>query len=335
MITRREVLGVSAAALATSVAAPGIIRAAEAKWRWGHAMPSSHSSNVRASEAAERIRRETNGRVDIQVFPDSQLGGDGDMAGQVRSGALQLYFPASTSIAPLVPAAGIVNIAFAFKDATQGWAALDGDLGKYLAAAFARVNLHAFDRSWENGFRHITTSTKPINSAADLAGFKIRVPTSQLMVSLFRSLGASPTSMNVNELYSALQTKIVDGQENPLSNIASRNFNEVQKYCALTFHVWDIFFLVANMNAWRGLAPDLQAIMAKNLNESAVQQRADVLQADAVLQKELEAKGMVFNRPDPAPFREMLAKSGFYAQWRKTYGDEAWTLLEKYSGKLS
>ena len=335
MITRRTVLGVSAAALATTVAAPRVIRAQDAKWRWGHAMPASHSLNVRANEAAERIRKETNGRVDIQVFPDSQLGGDGDMAGQVRTGALQLYFPAATSIGPLVPAAGIVNVAFAFKDSAQGWTALDGDLGKHIAQAFAKVNLHAFDKSWENGFRQITTATKPINSPADLAGFKIRVPTSPLLISVFKSLGASPTSMNVNELYSALQTKIVDGQENPLSIIATRNFHEVQKYCATTNHVWDIFFLVANMNAWKALAPDLQATVAKHVNDSGIQQRADVARDNATLQKDLESKGMVFNTPDIAPFRDALGKAGFYAQWRKTYGEEPWKLLEKYAGQLT
>jgi TRAP-type transport system periplasmic protein len=334
MITRRLALGAASGGVASVIFAPHISRAQSVKWRWGHAMPAAHSINVRANEAAERIRKDTNGAVDIQLFPDNQLGGDSDMAGQVRTGALQLYFPAATSIGPLVPAAGIVNIAFAFKDSAQGWEAMDGELGKHIAQAFAKVGLHNFEKGWENGFRQITTASKPVNSPADLAGVKMRVPTSPLMISIFKSLGSSPTSMNVAELYSALQTKIVDGQENPLSIIATRNFNEVQKYCALTNHVWDIFFLVANMNAWKAIPPDQQVIMVKHFSDAAIAQRKDVAQDNATLRKDLEAKGMVFNTPDSAPFREALAKSGFYAQWKKTYGEDAWGVLEKYVGKL-
>src|SRR5258708_2824038 len=121
------------------------------------------------------------------------LGGDNDMTAQVRNGGIDLYTAAATSIGPLVPFVGITNMAFAFVDSTQAWKALDGGLGKLVINAFAKVNLHAFDKMWANGFREITTATVPIKSAADLKGFKIRVPTSPVLLSLFRGLGAAPT----------------------------------------------------------------------------------------------------------------------------------------------
>jgi tripartite ATP-independent transporter DctP family solute receptor len=337
MVTRRKLLKASVAATSFvwcgTSARPA--RAADFTLKWGHSMPTTHSVNIRGNEAAETILKETGGRVDIKIFPDNQLGGDNDMTAQVRSGGIDLYSAAATSIGPLVPFVGITNMAFAFGDSAQAWKALDGDLGRLVINAFTKVNLHAFDRLWANGFREITTAPNPIRSAADLKGFKIRVPTSPVLLSLFRGLGASPTSMNVSELYTALQTRIVDGQENPLSVIATRNFNEVQKYCALTNHVFDSFVMVANMESWKSLPADMQQIVARNLNDAAMQQREDADRMNASLQKDLEAKGMIFNTPDLAGFRAALKTAGFYAQWQKTYGDDSWKVLEQYSGKLA
>jgi tripartite ATP-independent transporter DctP family solute receptor len=334
-INRRTVVKGAVSATALVIGAPSIARAAEFTMKWGHAMPASHPINTRGEEAIEAIRRESNGRLEVRVFPDNQLGGDNDMTSQVRAGALDLYTAAATSAGTIVPLAGIVNTAFAFPDSAKAWEALDGDLGKVVIAAFAKLNFYVFDKMWANGFRQITTATKPITSPADLVNFKIRVPTSPMLLSLFKALGASPVSMNVSELYTALQTKVVDGQENPLSIIATRNFNEVQKYCATTNHVWDIFVQVANMNSWKSIPAELQAVLNKNFSSAALKQREDVEALNNSLQKTLESKGLVFNKPDPVPFRDALRKSGYYAQWQKSYGDQAWTVLEKYSGKLA
>jgi len=335
IISRRTALAGAASTAALGLAAPRIARAAEFTMKWGHAMAASHPINTRGEEAMESVKRESNGRLEVRVFPDNQLGGDNDMTAQVRAGALDLYTAAATSAGTIVPLAGIVNTAFAFPDDTKAWEAMDGDLGKHVIAAFARLNFYVFDKMWANGFRQITTATKPINAPADLVNFKIRVPTSPMLLSLFKSLGASPVSMNVSELYTALQTKVVDGQENPLSIIATRNFNEVQKFCATTNHVWDNFVQVANMNSWKSIPADLQAILSRNFASAALKQRDDVQALNSSLQKTLESKGLTFNKPDPAPFREALRKAGYYAQWQKSYGPEAWAALEKYSGKLA
>jgi tripartite ATP-independent transporter DctP family solute receptor len=335
-LSRRSLLGATAGLAAISVAGPvRPARAAEITLKWGHPMPLQHPVNLRAMEAVEKIRQQTGGRVDIQVFPDNQLGGDSDMTNQVRNGAIHFYTAAGVVIGPLVPAIGIINMAFAFKDYDQVWKAMDGEVGAAIRVAFEKVNLYTFGRMWDNGFRQITSAPKPIKTPEDLRGFKIRVPNSPILISLFKSLQASPTSMNVNEVYAALQTRVVDGQENPLTVTATRNFNEVQKYCAVTNHSWDGFVQVANMAGWKKLPADIQEIITRNFDAAAVAQRDDTKALNESLRAQLESKGMVFNVPEMDPFRADLKKSGFYQEWQKKYPPELWAKLEQYVGNLS
>src|SRR5215469_16589568 len=178
-------------------------------------------------------------------------------------------------------------------------------------------------------------STKPIQSPGDFRGMKLRVPVSPLWTSMFKALDASPASINFSEVYSALQTKVVEGQENPLAIISTAKLYEVQKYCSLTNHMWDGFWFLANRRAWEAVPQDVRTIVAKHINAAAVNERADVAQLNASLKEELGGKGLVFNQPTVAPFREKLRSAGFYAEWKGKYGDQAWELLEKAVGKLS
>jgi TRAP-type transport system periplasmic protein len=304
-------------------------------FKWGCGLPASHPGIIRGKEACAAIAEQTGGRVQITLFPDNQLGGDSDMLAQVRSGGLDVYTAGATTIGPLVPVAGIITTAFAFASEADGWRALDGELGKVVRSAIDRVGLHTFETLWGQGFRQMTSKAKPINSPGDLRGMKMRVPTSPMLLSLFKALGASPTSMNVNELYTALQTGLVEGQENPLSIIRTRNFNEVQKYCALTNHAWDVNIQVINRDTWASLPDDLKTVIARNINAAGAKQREDVFNLNNSLQAELEKLGMVFNKPDIGPFRAQLKTAGFYNEWRKTFGEPAWAILEQYTGSLA
>jgi tripartite ATP-independent transporter DctP family solute receptor len=224
---------------------------------------------------------------------------------------------------------------FAFADYDTVWKAMDGDLGAYIRAQIAKANLTAMEKIWDNGFRQTTTSTKPVAMPDDFRGMKLRVPPSPLWTSMFKAFDASPASINFNEVYSALQTKIVDGQENPLAIIATAKLYEVQKYCSLTNHMWDGFWFLANQRAWQSLPDDVRTIVAKHINAACLKERDDVAKLNASLQQDLTAKGLVFNRPDPAPFRSKLRAAGFYTEWKSKYGEEAWSLLEKSAGKLA
>jgi tripartite ATP-independent transporter DctP family solute receptor len=244
--------------------------------------------------------------------------------------------PAGLILASILPVAAVNGMGFAFKDYAQVWAAIDGELGNYIRAQIAaKAGLVPMERRWDLGFRQITTSGRPVEKAADLAGLKLRVPGAPALVSLFTALGSSPVSMQFGEVYTSLQTKIVDGQENPLSVIDAGKFYEVQKYCAVTNHVWDGYWICANPNSWNRLPNDFKTIVAKAFNEVALLERDDLNKLDRSLQADLEKKGLTFTKPDLDSFRAKLRSAGFYEEWKGKIGNEAWTLLEKQVGKLA
>jgi len=336
-MTRRRLLAGASLMLFGPTAAPRIGRAQQAQWVYKYAnnLQETHPMNIRAREMAAAIKQDTNGRFDLQIFPSSQLGSDTDTLSQIRSGGVEFFTLSGLILSTLVPAASINGMGFAFPDYDTVWKAMDGDLGAYIRAQIAKANLIAMDKIWDNGFRQTTTSTKPVQTPDDFRGMKLRVPVSPLWTSMFKALDASPASINFNEVYSALQTKVVDGQENPLAIISTAKLYEVQKYCSLTNHMWDGFWFLANRRAWEALPDDIRGIVAKHINAAGLEERDDVAKLNATLQQDLAAKGLVFNRPDPAPFRDKLRAAGFYTEWKGKYGDEAWSLLERSVGKLA
>ncbi len=333
-LSRRHFIA-SATLLGAGVAMPSILRAAPTfKLKFANIMPVDHPLNTRMTEASKLIQEQTNGQVEIQVFPASQLGTDADMLSQLRSGALDFFANSGLIAATLVPAAAITGLGFAFSDYPQVWKAVDGPLGKHIVNAFAKVNIIAFDKMWDNGFRQTTSIAKPIKSPDDLKGFKIRVPPSALWTSLFKSLGAAPTSIPWGETYSALQTKVADGLENPLAGIYFAKMYEVQKYLSKTNHMWDGFWFLANKGNFEAMPASVRDVVVKNINDAALKQRVDVEKLNASLQSDLVGKGLQFVDVDTSLFRKKLQESSFYADWKGKFGDEAWSLLEATSGKL-
>ncbi|MBV9655318.1 MAG: TRAP transporter substrate-binding protein [Acetobacteraceae bacterium] len=309
--------------------------AADFTYKLATNLPATHPLSARNAEAAERVKAASNGRLVITIFPSSQLGTDTDMLSQLRSGALEFFTLSPIILSTFVPVASINGVGFAFKSSDQALAAMDGELGAFVRAEIAKKGIVAFDRIFDSGFRQITSSVKPIKDPADLEGMKIRVPPSALWTSMFRDFGAGPTSINFSEVYSALQTKIVDGQENPLPIIDSAKLYEVQKYCSMTSHMWDGYWLLANQRAWKRLPNDLQEMMQKEFAQAATDQRQDIAKLDKELRESLSAKGLQFNDVDRLAFRDALAKAGFYTEWKEKYGDKAWQLLEASAGQLS
>ena len=332
-LTQASTLAAGTLASAT-IGSPAFAQGAEFKMKFASNLPAIHPLNVRAKEAAAAILKDSNGRVDIQVFPNNQLGSDTDMLSQVRSGAIDFFTLSGLILSTLVPVASINGIGFAFKDYDQVWAAMDGELGAFVRGAIAKANLVAFDKIWDNGFRQVTSSTRPIAKPEDLRGFKIRVPVSPLWTSMFKAFDAAPASINFSEVYSALQTRIVEGQENPLGIIETAKLYEVQKYCSLTNHMWDGFWFLANGRMWGKMPADLKAVITQRVNAAAVAQRDDVRRLNNSVEVELKVHGLAFNDVNADAFRATLRKAGFYKDWKAKYGADAWGLLEKYSGKL-
>ncbi|MBV1703369.1 MAG: TRAP transporter substrate-binding protein [Hyphomicrobiales bacterium] len=330
--TRRRFLAATGALPIAAMA--GRASAADFTLKFATGQDPSHPVNKRAAEAIARIKAATGGKVDIALFPANQLGSDPDLLGQVRSGAVDFFNIGASVLATLVPAAGIVNVGFAFTTYDQVWKAMDGELGAYVAKKIGETGIVQMGKSWDNGFRQLTSSTKPIKTPADLKGFKIRVPPAPILTSLFQALGAGPSPINFNEVYSSLQTKVVEGQENPLAIIATAKLYEVQKWCSMTSHVWDAYLVLGNPASFGRLPKDMQAIVLREFDRAALDERADIAKLSDSLKADLAAKGLQFVDVDKAAFRKALAATTFYKDWKGKFGAEGWGLLEKAVGPL-
>ena len=313
----------------------GKARAAEFSYKYASNLPATHPLNIHATAAAERIKAASGGRLEIAVFPNNQLGSDTDALSQLRSGALEFFTLSGPILATLVPAASLNGIGFAFKNYDEVWAAMDGPVGAYIRGEIEKRGLHVYEKIWDNGYRQITSASRPIQTPADLHGFKIRVPVSPLWTSLFRAFGAAPASINFSEVYSALQTHIVDGQENPLAIIETAKLYEVQKNLCFTNHMWDGYWMLANPDALARLPPDLQDLVAHEFNQGAMAERADVAKMNAELGATLHGQGMAVFETDPTAFRAALQSAGFYAEWQKRLGPQAWGALTSVVGPLA
>ena len=310
-------------------------QAAEFSYKLATGQDPTHPVNVRAQEALDRIREATGGRLEIKLFPANQLGSDTDLLAQVRNGSVEFFNLATSILATFVPATSLPNTGFAFKDYDAVWSAMDGGLGNYVRAEIAKTPILTVSKVWDNGFRQITSSTREIRTPEDLKGFKIRVPPAPMLTSLFKALDAGAAPINFNELYSSLQTKVVEGQENPLAITATARLYEVQKSCSLTGHVWDGYWILGNKKAWQRLPADLRQTVSRELDRSGTDQRADVATLSLSLRESLAAKGIAFVDVDRASFRDALGRTSFYRDWKAKYGDAAWAYLEDVSGKLT
>ncbi len=332
--SRKQFVAAALGAYATLGVVRSRAAAADFTYKLGHDQPMTHPIAIRAAEAAQKVKDESGGRLQIDVFPNNQLGNDTAMIQQVRAGALQMLIVADGTLSAVVPVTAIENIPFAFASYKQAFDALDGPLGSNTRLAITKAGLYAFEKPWCTGFKQITTSAHAVNGPDDVKGLKIRVPPAPIELELFKALQASPTPINFAEAYVSLQTHLVDGAELPMVTINSSKFYEVQKYVAVTNHLFTGYWLIANGDAWHALPPELRAIVERNFNAAAVHEQDDIASLDASLQSTLRDKGMTVTRPDPAPFRAVIHAAGLYKEWSEKFGPDAWTLLEKTSGTL-
>ncbi len=289
----------------------------------------------RLKEMWTQVEQETGGKIRVRTFAENDKipGGDPQARDMLVSGELEFYTLMGGILDEVVPIADIQGLPFAFRDSRQVYAALDGDLGDLLRQDAMAKGIYALPKAcFENGFRHITSSTHPVRSVADLRGMKLRVPASQMFVDCFKSLGAEPVSINTNKLYDALKSGMVEGQENPLAIVDGFKLYEVQRYVSLTAHMWSGYNLLANFAMWRKLPGDVRDAIERNAVKYVRLQRADNSALNASLQDALTKRGMIFNTADTSGFRAPLAD--FYSRWKERLGAKAWAALEGHVGKL-
>jgi tripartite ATP-independent transporter DctP family solute receptor len=301
-------------------------------YRLGANQPATSPTARLLAEMADAIGRETNGEFRVDVHPESRLGPDPQMFADLRAGKLEFYLSgallggvAPTSALPLMP--------FVFSHSGQVFAALEGALGDRIRSELADAGLLAFRRSWQNGFHHITTSTRPIRTAADFAGLKIRTPGGEIAADFFKTLGAEAGMVPFSGMYQALKEKRFDGQSDPLGVVQSLRLYEVQSHLSLTGHWWTGFTLLANGDAWAALPGEIQAVVERNTETYALVQREEIETVNARGAEALEQVGMIINTADPASLRAALGD--FYTRWRQRFDPASWKLLEADVGPIA
>src|SRR5580704_18670224 len=243
---------------------------ADAKqYRFGLNQPAGSPTARRAAEMAAAINAETSGEFRLAVFPESRLGPDPKMFADLRAGALE-FFMAGATLGEVAPTSALPLLPFAFRESKAVFAALDGALGDQIRSELEQNGIHAFRHCLQNGFHHLTTSTRPIHTAADLAGLKIRSPGGAIAGDFFAAFGANAGYVPFNQMYDALKARSFDGQSDPLGVVLSLRLYEVQTYLSLTAHWWSGFTLMANAAAWTALPRPVQEVVERNAQKFAL-----------------------------------------------------------------
>ena len=292
--------------------------------RLGANQPADSPTARRLVEMAAAIGEETAGEFRLDVFPESRLGPDPQMFADLRAGRLEFYMSGAL-LGDVAPTSALPLLPFAFSDSGAVFAALDGALGDIIRGELAAAGLFAFPRAWQNGFHHITSSTRPIETAADFAGLRVRTPGGAFAADFFRALGAEPGMVPFSGLYDALRDKSFDGQSDPLGVVQSLRLYEVQRYLSLTAHWWTGFTLLANAAAWQRLPGGMRDVVLRNADKYALLQRADIEAVNAAGAERLAGLGMAVNHADTASIRARLGD--FYARWRPRFDPAAWKLM--------
>lgn len=301
--------------------------AADVEIRLGHVLAESHSWHQAALGFAEQVATETDGRVEVSIFPSGQLGTETEVIEGLQFGSVQAAIIGSGSFQSIEPKLGIIEMPYAWSSREVAFEALDGEFGDTLAALLAEkgiVNL----AWWENGYRNITNNRGPIETPADLAGLKIRVTPDPIRLATFEAFGAEPAPLAFGELYSALQQGVFDAQENPVSIILGSSFYEVQDYLSMSEHVWGAASLVLSKSVWDQISAEDQPIVKAAAEAWRDKQREMVGSAEAEIRVELEKNGMEINDVDKAAFIE--AAQPIWEAQAETFGPELMSAIEAY-----
>lgn len=269
----------------------------------------------------------TGGKMTIRPYWDGALGNDLTATQSVRSGTLEMVLTSTAPLASVVPALGVFDLPFLFDDEAEADKVLDGKAGDWFAEKLPAVGVVNL-AWWENGFRHATNSVRPIAKAEDFEGVKMRVMQNNIFIDTFTELGTNAVPMAFSEVYSALETGTVDGQENPFNNIENMKFYEVQKYLTLTKHAYSPTLVLFSKQVWDTLSPEEQAVLKACAAVGKVEQRKVNREKSAVSLQNLKDQGMEVNEIDPAEMERIREKlKVIYDRHAETIGKDALDLV--------
>lgn len=275
--------------------------------RLGTSLPDAHPQTIGARRFAELVAARTNGRITVAVYANAALGSDVQMTSALQGGTLDFTAPSTATLANQIKAFGVVGLPFSFASERQADAVLDGPFGQSLLARLPERKLVGLG-FWENGFRNVTNSRRPIETVADFRGLKIRTMQNNLYIDMFNGLGSNAVPMAVNELFTALETKAVDAQENPYTVVHAQKFYDVQKYLSTTGHAYDAQVLLAGQSFWNRLAEADRATIMAAAREATLFQRETSRRLNGELRETLAREGMRINDVS-APERERMRRA--------------------------
>jgi tripartite ATP-independent transporter DctP family solute receptor len=324
LINKRRFL-VGTAALA---ALPTVSRAQATVLRWGESLATNHPQVQMAERVAKEVREKSAGRLDIQVFANSQLGTGKDMIESVSSGALQMTTDGAGALGAFLPQLSVIEAPYLWRDAahmakaagTPLFAKLNDDLVAKRGMRMLNITYY--------GKRHLTTGSKAVRTPADMVGFKLRVPPVDTFRAMAEAWGARATPIAFGELYLALSQGAVDGQENPLPTIQSGKFFEVQKFLVLTEHIITPRMVIVNEAFWKGLRPADRDLMSAALASGAAWQDKELLGQEATLVGTFKTAGMTVIEPDVALWRKPVLDK-VPAQFEEKWGKGTFDSLQK------
>lgn len=292
------------AAVASLLAATAPAQAQERTIRASLVVPKDHSLGIGLTGMAQCVSQKSGGKLKLQPFFDGALGTDAATVQQMRTGTLDMVVTATSYMATVAPAVGVFDLPFLFANEREADAVLDGQTGELVAQKLLPAGIVAL-AYWENGFRNMTNSKRPITKMEDLQGLKMRSLPSPAMLATFKALGGFGVSMPFPELYSALETKTVDGQENPVNLVESAKFYEVQKYLSLTRHLYNPVVVMYSKKQWDALPAAEQAVISDCARAASAEQRkVNRQQAERSLAR-LKELGMQINTPSDAELARM------------------------------
>ncbi len=296
-----------AAVMVCMVLLSGSAFAKTVEFKFAHSGSLEHQYNIGAEQFKKLVEEKSGGELKVNIFPQAQLGGERDLAEGVRMGTIEMSSVAAGNLAGFVPELQVFGVPFLFQTREQVYSVVDGPVGKDLAdimLAKGFLNLSI----WEVGFRNITNDVRPVKTPEDMKGLKIRVQESKIWIEFMKRLGAIPSPIPFGELYTALQQKVVDGQENPVATIYSMKFYEVQKYLSLTGHTYEPALVFANPKWFNGLDPKHQSIIRKAAAEAADYQRKTLAEMDKERFEIIKKAGVeVEENPDKEAFAKATA----------------------------
>ena len=316
-------LGIAGALVSVSLA-----QAADYTFTFAHVL-TEQTPNARAAvKFKEEVEKNSNGRIEINVRPAAQLGGDVEIIEQTQMGLVHIAIPPTGNLANFEPKMFLFDLPYLIKGEQSMKQLLDGEVGRELLGTLEKSNLHGVNY-WGAGFRNITNNIREINQPDDLKNIKMRTLQAPTILATYRAWGANPTAMAYTEVYNGLQQGVVEGQENPLANIDSMKFYEVQKYLSITNHVYSPWIVTASKKWWDGLSADERDVLLKAAAVSRDFERKDTrAEADKAL-AQLKADGMQVNTVSPEAVQKMRETiAPVNAQIEKSVGPDLWNAVQ-------